>query len=214
MSNFVSMRKTMVECLLRPSGVSDPLLLDGFLDIPRELFVPREFKHIAYMDGPIALEHGRVLMSPLLLGRLLQEARIKACDTVLYLGGNTGYGPALLACFCRKIVALESDADLAQMAQKNISDMGLKNIFILHGSLNQGHSLEAPYDAIIIEGAVDTLNPEILNNLKEDGRLVKINSHHQCVTLHKENNTWIQTPFWEAHHPLLPDFKREESLLF
>ena len=51
MSNFVSMRKTMVECLLRPSGITDPLLLAAFLDTPREVFVPRELKHIAYMDG-------------------------------------------------------------------------------------------------------------------------------------------------------------------
>lgn len=214
MSNFEAMRKNMVDCQLRPCGLADPLLIDAFLDISREGFVPRQLKHIAYMDAPLSLEHDRLMIPPALLARLLQEARIKPGHRVLYVGAHTGYGPALLASFCQKVIALESDSDLARMAQANLSELGFKNVLVLHQALTEGYAPEAPYDAIIIEGAVEVLDPTLLSQLKEGGHAVQINEKSQCVVITRQGEIFDHHPFLEASVPFLPEFTLTKNFEF
>ena len=90
--------------------------------IPRELFVPKASRGIAYVDEDIPVAKGRYLIEPMVIARLLQEARVKPTDIVLDVGAGTGYASALLSRLAATVVALESDAELAARAMRRCAN--------------------------------------------------------------------------------------------
>ena len=95
--SFATARKTMVDCQLRPSKVTDRLILDPFMTIPREDFVGKQQRALAYVDEDLPLSGGRCLMEPMVLARLLQALQIQPDDNLLIVGAGCGYGTAVTA---------------------------------------------------------------------------------------------------------------------
>ena len=94
--DYATARQNMVESQIRPNKVTDPELIDALRSLPRELFVPKAMRGIAYVDEDIAVAPDRYLMEPMVLARLLQEAAVAATDMVLDVGCCTGYSTAVL----------------------------------------------------------------------------------------------------------------------
>ncbi|OBS50622.1 protein-L-isoaspartate(D-aspartate) O-methyltransferase [Methylosinus sp. 3S-1] len=169
----------MVERQLRTFDVTDLPLLRRFLAVPRELFLPNDLAPLAYSDLPLTLksEHGRPLrqlLPPLVLARLLQEAEIRESDRVLLIGGGAFYSAALIAPLAREVVALESDARLAATAQSYLGALGLSGLRVEQGPLPAGVPAAAPFDLIVIEGAVEANLGALEAQLTGDGRLLAI----------------------------------------
>ena len=172
--DFVALRQRMVESQLRTNRVTDENLLAAIHAVPRELFVPRALRSVAYVDDDIEVARGRYLMEPMVFARLAQLAEIEPTDLVLDIGCGTGYSAVVLARLANGVVAVESDPDLAQRATELLRELEVANASVFQGPLEGGHPSQAPYDVIFLDGAAAEIPPAITGQLAEGGRLVAV----------------------------------------
>ena len=154
----------MIENQLRPVGVSDPLVLDAMGSVAREQFVPEDSRPLAYVDRSLPIGGGRYLAAPEMLGQLLTQMAPKPGERALVVGAGIGYAAAVLAAIGCEVAALESSSALAARAR----ELG---ITATEGSLEAGHKTGAPYDLILIDGAVEFIPDAIVGQLADGGRL-------------------------------------------
>lgn len=166
--NFEQMRRAMVANSLRTTGVNDPRVLAAIGAVPRERFVPHERAAIAYADIPVPLGNGRELNSPLAFSRMLAEVSPQEGERALLLGAATGYGAAVLDRLVGSVVAVEEDPALVEKAREALAGTGVK---LVEGPLQRGHADGAPYDLIVIDGAVEFIPDEIKEQLVDGGRM-------------------------------------------
>ncbi|NIJ37877.1 protein-L-isoaspartate(D-aspartate) O-methyltransferase [Sphingopyxis panaciterrae] len=163
------MRAAMIDSQLRTNDVIDPVVVGAMAEAPREAYVPAALAGVAYMDRAIALDHGRALNPPLVTGRLLVAAAIRPGVRVLLIGSATGYTAALLALMDAEVHAVEEQAELMATARARATDDAIRWV---EGPLNAGAPDAAPFDRIIIEGAIEALPEALVVQLAEGGRLV------------------------------------------
>lgn len=173
-TEYSAARLNMVEGQIRPNKVTDQRVVDAFLAVPRDQFVPAGLRGVAYVDKSIPLGSGRFLLEPMVLARLLNEARIEATDIVLDIGTATGYSAAVLGRLAATVVAVEADAELAAQANQAMQTLGVDNAAIMRGPLNAGWVSQGPYNVIVIQGAVAAVPQTLLDQLAEGGRLVSV----------------------------------------
>jgi protein-L-isoaspartate(D-aspartate) O-methyltransferase len=172
MADFARQRKTMVDNQIRTVDVTNPGVLDVFGRVPRELFVPATDRDFAYVDRPIAVAPGRVVPQPAPFARLVQLAAPKPTDTVLLIGGTTGYAAAVLAELAQRVVMVESDAGLAATAVAALA--GRANVDVVVGPLSAGAPAKGPYDLIVVDGAVEEIPAGFVDQLVVGGRIVAV----------------------------------------
>ena len=170
----------MVDGQLRTTDVNNPAVIEAVLAVPREEFVPRAKAELAYIDEDIEVSSAgngnppRFLMEPAPFAKLVQLADIRPSDFVLDIGCATGYSSAVLSRLAGSVVAVESDHELAQTATETLSRLGFDNVAVVEGPLNEGYPAEAPYDVILVGGAVDQLPDDLFAQLRDGGRLVAV----------------------------------------
>jgi len=169
-NDFEAMRTAMVVSQLRPNAVNDPRVVAAMAGVAREKFVPSEAAPLAYRDTAVPLGNGRAANLPIATGRLLTEARLQPGDRVLLIGAATGYTAAVLAGLVGHVVAVESDADLAARARAALA--GVAGVELVEGPLEHGHAAGAPYDVIVVDGAVEELPEALVDQVREGGRIV------------------------------------------
>lgn len=172
--DFDAARRNMVEGQIRPNRVTDYALLTALAEVPREAFVPDALKNLAYVDQDLAVGGGRHIMKPMVLARLIQEAMVKPTDVVLQIGCGAGYAAAVLARLASTVVALESDAGLAEQAASTLGGLGIDTVAIVEGPLEKGYPEQSPYDVIFFSGAIGEIPPAFAGQLVEGGRLVAV----------------------------------------
>lgn len=162
--DFAAARRAMVDSQLRPQGVNDPAVIAAMSAVPRERFVPEEQRPAAYADRSVPLGEGRAMPPPAVTGLLLTALAPLRGESALVVGAGTGYSAAVLKEMGVAVTALESSQALAAAAR------GL-GIDALEGPLANGHAKGAPYDLILIDGAVERIPDAIVDQLAEGGRL-------------------------------------------
>lgn len=172
--SFDEMRQTMIDCQLRPTGVSDPRVVEAFAAVPRERFVPADRAMLAYLDEDLAIAPGRYLMEPMAFGQLLMGAGFRAHERVLVIGAGSGYAAAVIARLVATVVAVEQDAALAATARANLAEAGAGNATVVEAPLAGGWPDGAPYDVLFFDGAVADVPPALLAQLKDGGRVVAV----------------------------------------
>lgn len=161
--NFSSMRAAMVESQLRTSDVDDRSVIAAMARVPRERFVPAERVAMAYIDRPVPLGGGRALNPPLATGRLLSEAAAQPGEKVLLIGAATGYAAALLA----EIGAVVTAVETSDGPETLVAD----GVTLVRGPLAEGAAAGAPYDVLLVDGAVEELPAALVEQLGEDARI-------------------------------------------
>ena len=164
-----AMRAAMIDSQLRTSDVIDPAVVGAMGAVPREAHVPAALAGVAYMDRAIALAEGRLLNPPLVTGRMLVAADIRPGMKVLLIGAATGYTAALLAKLGAEVHAVEEQADLIAAARAATSGAAIEWV---EGPLVAGAPKAAPFDRILIDGAIETLPEALSAQLAEGGKLV------------------------------------------
>ena len=212
----------MVDGQLRTTDVNRIPLLDAFLSVPREAFVPARLKSLAYIDEDLEVtspgsDERRFLMEPSPFAKMLQLADIGPADFVLDVGAATGYSAAILSLVAGSVIALESDAALADGATARLAEFGYDNVAVVQGPLPAGYASEAPYDVIVVEGAVDEVPQALFDQIKDGGRLVAVEGHGNAgvVKLYVKQGDAVsgRRGFNAAVRPL-PGFQKEPAFEF
>lgn len=212
-------RFNMISCQLRPNGIIDSLLIQAFETIPMEAFIPPIVQSLAYSDAALPLTQEitpkRWLLAPLLLAKLVQLARIQVTDKVLVIGCGVGYSLALLAPLAAQVVGVECDENLAKVAEAYGSERNFSNVHVKTGSLRAGYSKDAPYDAIIIEGAVSEIPDILTQQLTSEGRLVTVlkkqGQFGKGVLLTRNQDHLLQVEKFDGDCAYLPEFEPVRS---
>lgn len=221
MTDTAAQRLNMVESQVRPSDVTDRRIIRAMLDIPREAFVPETLRSIAYMDVDVSLNGSgtppRYLMAPRVFAKLVQEARIEGTMSVLDVGCATGYSTAVLARLAGKVTGLEVSPDLAARAKKTLADQKVVNASIVEGPLDAGLAGSAPFDAILVQGAVATEPSALLAQLKDGGRLVCVAAESyfgHAVVYTRVGRAFDRRTIFDAGAHLLPGFAAKAEFVF
>ena len=212
--NFEQMRRAMVASQLRTTGVDDPRVLAAMGAVPRERFVPPDRAAIAYADAVLPLAAGRALNSPMALGKLLTEAAPRPQDRALVVGAATGYAAAVLARLVASVVAVEEEPALAAMAKGLLAADKIK---LVAGPLAKGHKSGAPYDLILIDGAVEQIPQALIDQLADGGRLAAglIERGVQRLALgRRAGDGFGMIAFADAASAPLPGFARPPGFSF
>lgn len=174
MAQFAVQRRSMVDSQLRTNRVVDEALIAAFLEIPRERFVPDRLASVAYVDRDLPLEGGRFVMEPMVFARLVQLLAVSSGDIVLDIGCATGYSSAVLSRLCSTVVALECDSGLAEAARLNLAASDIDNVIVVDGPLGEGYPDQAPYNAILLGGAVPEIGTALTDQLADGGRVAAV----------------------------------------
>ena len=209
MSNpdFQAMRRAMVESQLRTNAVNDPRVTAAIEAVAREAFVPAERRTTAYIDRAVPLSAGRAMNPPLATARLIVEAGIGPSDKVLMVGAANGYAAA--------VVALESDAGLVATAKGLLK--GLTNVTVASGDLTKGWTKGAPFDVILVDGAVEEIPDGLTRQLAQGGRLAAAiveNGVTRLVIGYKAGNSLGFDRIMDAEAVVLPGFAKPKGFAF
>ncbi len=172
--NIEQARFNMIEQQIRPWDVLDPKVLTLLAKVKREDFVPAAYRDLAFADLEIPLGEGQVMLPPRVEARLLQELGIKKTDRVLEIGAGSGYMAALLAASAEHVTTLENRPSLAAVARENLQRSGVDNVTVEVANGLSGWSQRAPFDAILVSGALPEVPAALLKQLRVGGRLAVI----------------------------------------
>lgn len=206
--NFEQMRRAMVSNQLRTTAVNDPKVVEAMGEVPREQFVPEAVRGQAYLDISLPLGNGRALPSPMVLGRLLTEARVRPNDRALVIGDASGYAAAVLVKLAGSVTALEDDATPAGP---------VAGVTVVQGALAEGWAANAPYDLILFDGAVEQIPSAIVAQLVEGGRVaapVIEDGVSRLAIGRKAGGAFGMISFADAEAPVLPGFAKLRGFTF
>jgi protein-L-isoaspartate(D-aspartate) O-methyltransferase len=214
-------RQNMVDGQIKPNRVTDLALMDAMREIPRELFVPAWARGVAYVDEDLRIGDDRWLMEPLVFARLVDAAEVQPSDRVLDIGCGTGYSTAVLARLADTVVAVEPDRELGRGAGETLTQLGIHNAAVVEGHGPDGFVREAPFDVIVLEGAIADVPDGLAGQLAEGGRLVAVMAPalerpgpgHGTLFL-KVGGKLSRRFLFEAGTPVLPGFEPTPAFSF
>ena len=208
---FSLARKNMVDCQLKPNKVRDKNVLNAFLETPREKFVKKyDFNH-SYLDENLQITKDRYILNPTILARLVQSLEIKKDETVLSVGSGSGYGVVILSYLADTVIGIEADNKLVENSSEILLNLNVNNAAIIKGNIVEGYIKQAPYNSILIEGAVPEVPKVILKQLSDNGKLATVenvdNSFGKAVIYERIGDTYVKNILFDAYVPLLNSFK-------
>ena len=211
MADYATRRRMMVDTQVRPSDVTKFPIIDAMLAVPRESFVPDALREAAYVGENLDLAAGRVVLEARTLAKMLDALDLSPGDLVLDVGTGLGYGAAVMARMADAVVALEADEALAAEAQRRLAEAGADNAAVVTGPLAAGMAKHAPYDAIVIEGGVETVPEALTAQLRDGGRIAALFMEGslgtvRIGTMQGGRVTWRFA--FNAAAPVLPGFAR------
>ncbi|HKY87851.1 MAG TPA: protein-L-isoaspartate O-methyltransferase [Pseudorhodoplanes sp.] len=219
MADFTTARRMMVDGQIRTSDITDHRIISAFQTVPRERFVAPSKTALAYLDIDVPVVDGddtRRMLKPMVLAKLIQAAEIAETDRVLIVGCTTGYSAAIVASLAGSVVALDEGVAPAQ-AVKTLASLGAANVEVVRGPLTAGWSAGAPYDVLLVEGAIEVMPDSFRAQLREGGRLVCVRGGkppQKAVAYRLIDGELSGRPIFDATAPLLPGFAEKPAFVF
>jgi len=218
-SGFDARRLNMVESQIRTNKVTDEAVIQAIEFVARENFVPESLRGIAYVDDDIALAHGRCVMEPRVLARMIQALGADQHAHALVVGAGSGYATAVLSRLTQTVVAEESAEELATVAGEIIEGMGITNVVIENGDLMQAAAEHGPFDIILFGGSIAQVPANLGDFLEEGGRAIAVVSQegegYGAATLFTKFGDHVgEVSVFDAAIPALPEFDAPQSFSF
>jgi len=172
MTDYAAEREAMVERQLRRRGITEPDILDAFRAVPREAFISEDHAHLAYGDHPLPIEANQTISQPYIVALMVQAAAIRHGDAVLEVGAGSGYAAAVISRIAARVVAIERQHDLVEVARQRLERLGYINVIIVEGDGTRGCPDEAPFDAILAAASGSHVPSALIAQLAPNGRIV------------------------------------------
>ena len=204
----------MVDTQIRPSDVTKFPIIDAFLFVPREKFVPDGKREAAYIGENFQIGQSRVILEPRTLAKLLDALDVNNDELVLDIGTGLGYSSAVISLVAEFVIAVEDDSSLASEAEEILSEIGADNVVVEVNKLEEGAPEHGPYDVIIIQGGVEEIPGSILKQLKNGGRVGAIFIEKGLGTAKigfKLNDKINWRYSFNAAAPVLPGFFKQKD---
>ena len=215
--NYEEARHNMIVQQIQPWNVRDDKVLDLIQRLPREDFVPAEYKEHAFTDINIPLGDGQEMMSPKLEAYLLQALQVQEQDKVLEVGTGTGYFTALLASQARHVVTVDIDADAQKRAEEMLNTHQITNVTYEVGDGASGWDAHKPYDVIVVTGSLPILPETFQRNLNVGGRLIVIVGDAPAMEVllitRVKDNDWSHQVLLETDVPALTNAPEPERFV-
>ena len=216
MTDYQTRRKTMVDTQIRPSDVTKFPIIEAFLSVPREKFVPDGKREAAYIGENFKIGQSRVILEPRTLAKLLDALDIRNDELVLDIGPGLGYSSAVISPMAEVVIAVEDDSSMANEAEEILTEVGADNVVIQIGKLKDGAPEHGPYDVIILQGGVEKIPSSIVNQLKNGGRVGAIFVEEGLGTAKigfKLNDKINWRYSFNAAAPVLPGFFKQKDFV-
>ncbi len=217
MQDNATARQNMVNNQLLTNKLTDDRIAQALLSVPRENFVPKGLRGVAYLDEDIPLENGRYLMEPMIFARMLQSSAVRNDDVVLDVACANGYSTAVLAQLAAAVVGLEADEAAVAGAEAQLAALNIDNAAVVAGELTDGCGDQGPYDVIFVNGAVDKVPAAYVQQLAEGGRLVVVERRGEvsrAVLYSNRDGLLSRRELFDAMIPLLPGFQMPDVFQF
>jgi len=172
MADSESRRRRMVEEQLVRRGISDPRVLEAMATVPREAFVPADFRSEAYADGPLPIGEGQTISQPFIVALMIEALDLTGDERVLEVGAGSGYAAAVLAELAAEVYAVERQPSLARTAARRLEELGIENVKIVCADGSRGWPERAPYDGIVVAAGAPKVPESLQAQLAIGGRLV------------------------------------------
>ena len=206
----------MVDTQIRPSDVTKFPIIESFLSVPREKFVPDGKREAAYIGENFKIGQSRVILEPRTLAKLLDALDIRNDELVLDIGPGLGYSSAVISPMAEVVIAVEDDSSMANEAEEILTEVGADNVVIQIGKLEDGAPEHGPYDVIILQGGVEKIPSSILKQLKNGGRVGAIFVEEGLGTAKigfKLNDKINWRYSFNAAAPVLPGFFKQKDFV-
>jgi len=225
MPSSALMRNNMMLGQLHTNDIADKRILDVMTEIPREPFLPESLRGAAYVDEDLAVGNGRYLMEPLTFAKLLDLAQITPNCRVLNIGCLSGYSAVILSKLASHVVAIDSDETAATQAHDHMKRLNISNVNVQHvNNMADGYALSAPYNAIVIQGAINFISEALGSQLAVGGRLVAVrNIAHRPdsksglgkgLLVTRLDHKLQYREHFDASCPILSGFEQEAGFIF
>jgi len=169
---FADERRNMVRLQIEARGVKAPEVLEAMREAPRHLFVPAHLISQVHDDNPLPIGQGQTISQPYIVARMTELAEISPLARVLEVGTGSGYQTWILARLARQVCTVEIVADLQARARRQLEELGVSNVLYRVGDGWDGWPEQAPFDAIVVTAAPDTVPPALREQMTDGGRLV------------------------------------------
>jgi protein-L-isoaspartate(D-aspartate) O-methyltransferase len=215
--NFEVARTQMLGQQLRAWEVLDDRVLRAFAETPREDFVPREYRDLAFADAEIPLGHGQTMLAPKVEGRIAQALQVERIDDVLVVGTGSGYFTACLARLAKRVTSVDIFPDLVASAEPKIAACGIRNVELKVADVLTW-SYRERFDAIAVTGSIPELDPRFVEMLRTQGRLFVVVGRKpameaQLLTLQPTGGTTTASLFETVLTPLINAERPEPFVL-
>ena len=211
-------RFNMIEQQIRPAEVLDPVVLHTISEVPREMFVPSNYRQLAFSDTNIPINDTEVMMSPIQEARMLQALNIQPSDEILEIGTGSGYVTALMAKIGTHVTSIEIDQQLSSSAAQKLRDQKITNVSLEVGDGAKGWATHAPYDAIAVTGSLPILCEDLQMQLREGGRLFVVVGTEPAMSARLitriSENQWSQEELFETVVPPLKNAEKPSEFVF
>lgn len=180
---------------LKEEGIRSQDVLNVMLETPRHIFVDEALAHRAYEDTALPIGHYQTLSQPYIVARMTELLVMSKPSKVLELGTGSGYQTAILSQLVERVYSVERIQPLQDKARDRLKTLGLSNIQLKHADGGMGWPENAPYDAIIVTAAPESVPEELLEQLADGGRLViPLGGESQTLNLYeRKGEQYIQT---------------------
>jgi protein-L-isoaspartate(D-aspartate) O-methyltransferase len=165
-------RAVMVESQIAARGITNSRILAVMREIPRHLFVPPQYDRDAYRDSPLPIGNGQTISQPYIVALMTELLDPGPEDTILEIGGGSGYQAAILGKLVKSVITIERIPAVAELARSHLANLGIDNVRLVVGDGTLGYRSGAPYNGILITAAAPQIPVALIEQLAKGGRLV------------------------------------------
>ena len=215
--NNEALNKNMVDGQIKPINGMTERIVSTFYSLDRNNFMPLELKNQSYMEMNLNIDEGRVIPKPDLIAKMVLNINLKDNENVLILGSSTGYLAAILSYHAQTVIVVEENKKLLEASEKSIKENNINNVVFFNNEIAKGCLEQSPFNAIIIEGAVEEVPKNIVDQLESGGRMIAIISDNGACTakMYKKRGQSISTSkLFNCSIPVLNSFKMKNSFSF